>query len=76
MRLEIPADVDQMLRRASAFSSRVAFSAPKFVSNICGSDWDRFIELWAPKCYTFVAHALGPYAQEPRPEILGIADMS
>lgn len=74
MRLEIPDDVNQMLRRASAFSSRTAAGAPQFISNICGSDWDRFIELWAPKCYTFVAHALGSYAQEPQHEILGIAD--
>lgn len=74
MRLEIPADVDQLLRRASAFSSRMASGAPKFTSSICGSDWDRFIELWAPKCYTFVAQALGPYAREPQCQILGIHD--
>lgn len=77
MHLEIPSDVDAMLRRASAFvahSSRVAGAPVVFRSNICGSDWDRFIETWATKCYAFVAQALGPYDQQPRPEILGISD--
>ena len=70
----IPADVDQMLRRASSFSSRMGSTAHKFKSNICNSPWDRFIEEWAPRCYTFVAQALGPYATEPKHEILGIPD--
>jgi hypothetical protein len=77
MRLEIPSDVDSMLRRASAFathSSRVAGGAPAFRSRICGTGWDRFVEEWAPKCYLFVAQALGPYAQQPQPEILSISD--
>jgi hypothetical protein len=77
MHLEIPSDVDAMLRRASAavaHSSRVAGSSIAFSSKICGSSWDNFIETWAPKCYLFVAQALGPYAQQPRPEILGISD--
>lgn len=77
MPLEIPADVDALLRRASAFvahSSRTAAPVPAFTSQICGTDWDRFVEDWAPKCYLFVAQALGPYAKQPKPEILGISD--
>lgn len=69
-----PEDVDRMLRRASAFSSRTAAVAPRFTSKICGTPWDKFIEEWAPRCYAFVAHALGPYAKEPLPEILAITD--
>jgi hypothetical protein len=74
MQLEIPSDVEHMLRRASAFSSRTAFAAPKFTSTACGTSWDRFIETWAPRCYSFVANALGPYQQEPKGQILGIED--
>ncbi len=58
-----------MLRTASRISGR----APKFSSAICGSPWDGFIEEWAPKCYAFVANALGPYHTEPRTEILAIS---
>jgi hypothetical protein len=76
MYLELPSDVEAMLRRASAFvhSSRTAGSTFAFTSKICGNEWDRFIEEWAPKCYAFVAQALGPYAVQPKPEILGISD--
>jgi hypothetical protein len=45
-----------------------------FTTEICGNEWDRFIEEWATKCYVFVAEALGPYQQEPRSEILAIHD--
>lgn len=74
MPLEIPADVDRVLRKASVFSSRTAAAQPKFTTQICSPEWNRFIEEWAPRCYAFVAQALGPYAQEPRFEILPIHD--
>lgn len=74
MRPEIPSDVQHMLARASGFSSRTAAMGPKFKSQICASSWDRFIEEWATRCYVFVAQALGPYATEPKAEILSIHD--
>lgn len=73
MNAGIPADVGQMLKKASTMS-KVAARAPKFSCNICGNEWDRFIEEWAARCYAFVAHALGPYAKEPMTEILEIPD--
>lgn len=69
-----PADVTHMLRKASASSVKTAAQAPGFTSRICGTAWDTFIETWAPRCYNFVAQALGPYAKEPMPEILSIPD--
>lgn len=68
---EVPSDIVGHLRTAS--ETKVA-GVPRFTTDICGNDWDRFIELWAPRCYAFVANALGPYAIEPLPEILGIHD--
>jgi len=76
MVLEIPKDVDHMLRKASASSIKVADLAPKFTSKICGSPWDKFIEEWTPRCYAFVAQALGPYATEPKSEILAVSDVA
>ncbi len=74
MDLTIPADVGHMLKKASATTSKTAALAPKFTTKICSPEWNRFIEEWAPRCYTFVAHALGPYATQPLPEILSIHD--
>jgi hypothetical protein len=74
MRLEIPAEVQNCLTRSSTFATRTAAAGPTFTSNICGSDWDRFIEQWASRCYVFVAQALGPYAKEPKSVILDIHD--
>jgi hypothetical protein len=67
--MSFPKPVQQDLNRAS-FCSRTA--SKRFTCKICGNDWDRFIENWAPKCYTFVAQALGPYQKEPLPEIQAI----
>lgn len=52
--------------------SRVA-SAP-FVSQVCDSPWDRFIEEWAARSYVFVGQALGPYQKEPLRTILPLDD--
>jgi hypothetical protein len=71
---EIPSEVQQELAKVSGFAVRTAALAPKFKTEICGPEWNRFIEAWAPRCYAFVAQALGPYAKEPLPEILAIHD--
>jgi hypothetical protein len=68
----IPPDVEAYLKEAS-FRTRTA-SEVKFTSNICGNQWDRFIEEWAAKCYMFVLHALGPFQKEPLREIKAIPD--
>lgn len=67
----MPLEVQALLDQASV-QARTA-SAP-FVSNICDSPWDRFIEQWAGRCYTFVAQALGPYHKEPLRTILPLDD--
>lgn len=67
----MPPEVQALLDQASV-QARTA-SAP-FVSNICDSPWDRFIEQWAGRCYTFVAQALGPYHKEPLRTILPLDD--
>lgn len=69
--VKMPLEVQTLLDQAS-IQARVA-SAP-FVSNICNSPWDRFIEQWAGRCYTFVAQALGPYHKEPLRVILPLED--
>jgi len=72
--MRIPPDVAILLKQASQFSSRTASQTPRFTTQICGNAWDQFISEQAGKCYNFVSHALGSYAQEPMPEILGIHD--
>lgn len=66
---QMPTKVATMLKRAS-----FAKTAAVFTCDICGNDWDRFIEKWAGECYTFVAQALGPYQREPLKQILALSD--
>lgn len=70
-KLDLPDEVATLFEEASR---RRRTASGRFTSNICGTEWDRFIENWAAVSYAFVAHALGPYAVEPRPEILPLAD--
>lgn len=58
--------------KESGFQSRTA-SGKQFSCNICGNEWDRFIEQWAGVCYAFVGEALGGYHTEPLPEILPLS---
>lgn len=67
-----PKDVQDLLVEASKPPTRTA--SQRFTCNICGNEWDRFVEEWAAKCYNFVAQALGPYQQQPLPEILPLSD--
>lgn len=46
----------------------------KFTCKVFNSPWDQFVELWAPRIYDFVGHALGPYGKEPLPLIIGMPD--
>lgn len=68
---ELPAKIQELLVEAST-STKCA--SRRFTCNVCGNDWDRFIEEWAARCYIFVAQALGPYQKEPLPEILPLSD--
>jgi len=45
-----------------------------FSCNICGNDWDRFIEKWASVAYYFVGEAFGGYHTEPMSEIVAMPD--
>lgn len=64
----IPAEVTGQLRTAARQTKTAA--TKQFVCNICGNEWDRFIEKWAGVAYHFVSIALGGYHTEPLPEIL------
>jgi len=46
----------------------------KFTCRVFNSPWDQFVELWAPRIYTFVGNALGPYGKIPMPEIKRMSD--
>lgn len=69
----IPQEVTGMLRTASR-EAKVAYRSKQFTCNICGNDWDRFIEKWAAVAYAFVGEAFGGYHTEPLPEILAMPD--
>lgn len=69
---KMPEEVAEFLSEASTRTKTA--SEKRFVSNICGNDWDRFIEEWAAKSYHFVGQALGPFQREPLPEILPLED--
>lgn len=73
----ITQDVQRRLDEAShrlKFRSRRASFSPTFETNVCGDDWDRFIEASAAKCYLFIQDCLGPFQREPKPVILPIED--
>lgn len=69
---KMPEEIAKFLAEASQRPKTA--SAKRFVSNICGNDWDRFIEEWAGKSYHFVGQALGPFQKEPLAEILPLED--
>lgn len=73
-----PADVQAQLDSASravlARAHRRRRASKAFSCGICGDEWDRFVEHWAPICYAFVDEALGGYATEPRSTILPLSD--
>jgi len=69
---DMPNEVQALLNRAST-EIRTA-STQRFTCKICGSPWDRFIEQWAGRCYTFVGQALGSFQMEPLPNILPLND--
>lgn len=70
----IPKDVQEYLDHASRRDLRTAGIVPRFACRIFNSSWDQFVELWAPRVYQFVEHALGPYATPPLPLILKMPD--
>lgn len=72
----LPRDVQELLKTASQRASehRNRTAAGPFRCAICRSDWDRFVETWAPICYAFVKEALAGYHTEPLPEVLALSD--
>lgn len=73
MEHEIPEAVKGHLKAASSVAKT---ATRQFTCNICGNEWDRFIEKWASVCYAFVHEALGGYHTEPQSEILALSDPS
>lgn len=69
---EFAAHLEQTSLRAKTASWKAG--SVQFVSQVCGNDWDRFIETWASISYAFVAEALGPYQMQPLLTILPMSD--
>ena len=67
-----PQEIMQLLTHASR-RTRTA-STKKFTCEVFDSPWNQFVEEWAPRIYTFLGQALGPYNEEPLPEILQLPD--
>ena len=72
--LMLPLEVQSLLDDASLATRTRTAAAKRFTCKVFGSDWDRFVENWMPRIYTFVGSALGPYGKEPLPEILPMSD--
>lgn len=72
--MSLPPDVENYLAEASRTRGKTAGLVPSFTCRVFNSPWDQFVELWAPRIYMFVGHALGPYQKEPLPEILALED--
>ncbi len=73
----IPQEVQNQLDKASkriGFRSRRATFETLFETNVCGDNWDRFIEKSANKCHVFLQECLGPFQKDPLPVILPIED--
>lgn len=73
----LPRDFQKQLDEAShrlGFKSRRASFSMVFKTDVCGDDWDRFIEQAASKCYSFLQDCLGLFQREPLPVILPIED--
>lgn len=65
----MPTKVAAMLKQASFTKNAAVFSC-----DICGNEWDYFIEQWAAQIYTFLIQALGPFQREPLKQILALPD--
>jgi hypothetical protein len=65
-----PSDIQQMLRQASEGQILQKFTCKAFEN----PEWNEFVELWAPRIYTFIYHALGPYGKNPQSEILPLTE--
>lgn len=73
----LPQDVQRSLDETSRrlqFKSRTASFAPAFETDVCGDEWDRFIEKSASKIYGFLQDCLGPFQKQPYYLILPIED--
>jgi hypothetical protein len=65
----------KILKMLESFSfSKKTASDTNFQSIVCNSDWDRFIEEWAGKIYSFVGEVYVGYHTKPRSLILPMGD--
>lgn len=65
----LPASARKVLRVASK-----ATPSKTFRSHVFESQWDSFVERWAPRIHAFVEEALGPYGTEPMSDIIRLPD--
>ena len=75
--MSLPDQVHRFLRTASDESDEIPQSLNRqFHSIVFGGDteWDGFIEEWAPKIHSFLIRALGPFGKEPLREIIPLPD--
>jgi hypothetical protein len=67
---KLPDQVERLLRTASQAPLSQSFTCQVFKDG----SWNTFVELWAPRIYSFVRTALGPYAVNPHAFIEPIED--
>jgi len=70
----LPDNAQRWLDQASQRLKWSKTASGGFHSDICGTDWDRFIERQAGRIYMFLLDALGPFYTEPKRTILAIED--
>jgi hypothetical protein len=71
MDMVLPHEVMNDLARAS-WHTRHASAG--FVCRVFDSQWDRFVEQWAPVAHNLILNALGPFGEEPNKVILPLED--
>lgn len=70
--MALPLEVQALLEEASKPRRTAAYR--RFTCQIFDSPWNQFVELWAPRAYDFVGHALGEFGKEPLPNIEAMSD--
>lgn len=62
--MNLPTEVMRLLSDAS--KPRRTAADQGFTCEIFGEPWNQFVELWAPRIYGFLGHALGPFGKDPK----------
>jgi hypothetical protein len=60
--------------RVKVAAKAITGNTSKFKCLAFNSDWNKFVEEWAPKVHNYLLGALGPFGTEPLPTILPMSD--